>query len=71
MFFGEKFAKEGNRDQIRDAGFKLDELLDGYLLEVSDELGDIDRDFEYFFRRRAILRSLYWTGQDFVDISEP
>lgn len=67
MFFGEKFAKEGNRDQIRDAGFKLDELLDGYLFEVTDELEDIDRDFEHFSRRRAILRTLYRPGMYRID----
>ncbi|MCC7633268.1 hypothetical protein [Stenotrophomonas rhizophila] len=67
MFFGEKFSKEGNRDQIRDAGFKVDELLDGYLIELTGELGDVGKDFENFSTRRAMLKSLYRPGMFRID----
>jgi len=61
-YFGDEFAIEGNRQEIRDAGYRVDDFANGYLVKVTDDLQDVETDFADFSHRRAKLKAMYRKG---------
>lgn len=56
------YIEEDLIQKIRDHGFSIDKLNDGYLIKVTENLQDMIDDFESFAKRRNILRSLFPKG---------
>lgn len=61
-YFGDEFAVEGNREDLRGAGYRVDDFANGYLVKVTDYLQDVDNDFAAFSLRRANLKAMYRHG---------
>lgn len=69
-YFGNEFADEGDRSAMLRAGFAVREYPNGYMVQVTDRLGDVDTDFDMFSTKRAELKSLYRPGR-FSILDEP
>lgn len=61
-YFGDEFAQEGDQDAMKRAGFIIDEYTNGYLVQVTASLEDLDRSFNPFSAKRAELKTLYRHG---------
>jgi hypothetical protein len=59
MFFGDEFAGHGQRDQMRELGFGVEDHPNGYRVEVTDQLNDVEDRFGYFSSRRSVLKGMY------------
>ena len=62
MFYGGQFAGEVDEDAISGAGFPIERIGDGYLVQVTESIHDVVDDFALFSRRRAELKSLFRDG---------
>lgn len=58
-YFGDEFSVEGDRDAMKKEGFTVDEYANGYLVQVTTSLEDVDRSFDLFSAKRAKLKTLY------------
>ncbi|MCC7633267.1 hypothetical protein [Stenotrophomonas rhizophila] len=61
-YFGDEFAIEGNREELRDAGYRVDDFANGYMVKVTDDLQDLETNFAGFSLRRAKLKAMYRKG---------
>lgn len=61
-YFGDEFSEEGDRNAMKRAGFIVDEYANGYLVQVTANLEDVDRSFDLFSAKRAELKTLYRHG---------
>lgn len=61
-FFGGKLASEVDVDAISTAGFPIQKIGEGYLIQVTDDINDLLNDFAMFSERRAELKSLFREG---------
>lgn len=59
MFYGAKFAHEVDAAAISAAGFPVQKIGDGYLVQVTEDINDVVNDFAMFSKRRAELKSLF------------
>lgn len=58
-FFGGDFVKEVDEALISDAGFPIQRIGDGYLIQVTNDINDVINDFTMFSRRRSELKLLF------------
>ena len=58
-YFGSMFKQELDVDLVRSRGYHVEELAGGYLILMSDSIGDILSDFPTFSRRRAELKKCF------------
>jgi len=58
-YFGDEFSEEGDRDAMKAEGFIVDEYENGYLVQVTASLEDLDRSFDVFSSKRIKLKTLY------------
>lgn len=61
-FFGGEFSTEVDEAVIAAAGFPVQKIGDGYLVQVTENISDVINDFALFSRRRAELKSLFRDG---------
>ena len=61
-FYGDKFAKEVDEKSIAAAGFPIQKIGNGYLVQVTENINDVVNDFPMFSKRRAELKSLFRDG---------
>lgn len=61
-WFGGEYAKEINEETISAAGFPIQKIGDGYLVQVTENINDVVDDFRMFSNRRAELKSLFRDG---------
>lgn len=61
-YFGDEFSEEGDRNAMKRAGFIVDEYANGYLVQVTANLEDVDRSFDLFSAKIAELKTLYRHG---------
>jgi len=62
MFYGNEFADEVDLRSLVNAGFQVDGMGGGHLVRVTEDIGDVSRNFGAFFARRAQLRKLFREG---------
>ena len=58
-WFGGPYAQEVDIAALRSAGFPVEEIGSGYLVQLTEQLGEVASDFELFSRRRAALKELF------------
>lgn len=58
-WFGDDFAKEVNEKAIAAAGFPIQKIGNGYLVQVTEDINDVCDDFPKFSKRRAELKALF------------
>lgn len=58
-FFGAKFVHEVDAAAISAAGFPIEKIGEGYLVQVTEDINDVVNDFAMFSDRRAELKSLF------------
>jgi len=58
-YLGRMFAKAVNPVAIADAGFAIEKIGDGYLIQVTDRLRDVEDNYSYFSERRLELKRLF------------
>lgn len=58
-WFGHDHAKEVEEATIRAAGFPIEKIGDGYLIQVTEDISDVVNDFAHFSNRRAQLKALF------------
>ncbi|WP_343642562.1 hypothetical protein [Roseateles sp.] len=61
-YFGPDLKGEVRQPEIRDAKFLVEEIGDGVMLRVTDNLLDVADDFDEFSRRRNKLRTFFREG---------
>jgi hypothetical protein len=61
-FFGGKHVEEVDEVAISAAGFPVQKIGSGYLVQVTDNISDVVNDFSGFSRKRSRLRSLFRDG---------
>ncbi|RRU13845.1 hypothetical protein [Stenotrophomonas sp. 278] len=61
-YYGDEFAQEGARSAMKESGFDVSERDGGYLVKVTGELSDLERDIEKFWERRRALRQHFRPG---------
>lgn len=61
-FLGGEHAHEVDEAAISAAGFPVQRIGDGYLVQVTDDINDVTNDFTLFSKRRAELKSLFRDG---------
>jgi hypothetical protein len=61
-YLGDEFSEEGDRAAMKREGFIVDEYANGYLVQVTASLEDLDRSFDLFSAKRAELKTLYRQG---------
>ncbi len=59
MFYGDEFAHEVDEAAISAAGFPIEKIGEGYLVQVTEDINDVVNDFAMFSKRRAELKSLF------------
>jgi hypothetical protein len=59
MFYGDDFAKEVDEKAIAAAGFPIQKIGNGYLVQVTEDINDVCDNFPMFSKRRAELKSLF------------
>ncbi|MCP1646625.1 hypothetical protein J2T41_006284 [Pseudomonas citronellolis] len=62
IFCGDDLAGLVDSFRISVAGFSVEELGNGFLIRVTEDLQDVVEDFSLFSRRRAELKSLFKEG---------
>jgi hypothetical protein len=70
MHYGLDLAHLVNEPALSAAGFPLEPLNDGWLVRVTETLGDLVDDFPAFSRRRAEMKRIFPSGT-FVIEDEP
>ena len=58
-WFGGKYFEEINEAEIAAAGFPIQKIGNGYLVQVTEDINDVVNDFPMFSKRRAELKSLF------------
>lgn len=58
-YFGDEYAHEVDADAISAAGFPVQEIGGGYLVQVTEDINDTINDFAMFSKRRAELKSQF------------
>ncbi|WP_114391082.1 hypothetical protein [Notoacmeibacter marinus] len=61
-FFGGEYAHEVAAAAISAAGFPVQSIGDGYLVQVTEDINDVINDFTMFLKLRAELKSLFRDG---------
>jgi len=61
-YFGPDLKGDVRQTEIRDAKFLVEEIGDGVMLRVTDDLLDVATDFDEFSRRRSQLRTFFREG---------
>ncbi|WP_409524699.1 hypothetical protein [Nitrincola sp. MINF-07-Sa-05] len=61
-FFGGNFVEEVDEAVISAAGFPIQRVGGGYMVQVTDDISDVINDFPTFSERRAKLKSLFRDG---------
>lgn len=69
-WFGGDLAKEVNVTSLGEAGFYVESIGDGFLVQLTDYIEDVVTDFEMFSNRRSKLKSLF-RDDLFLISSEP
>ncbi len=59
MFYGDEFAHEVDEAAISAAGFPIEKIGEGYLVQVTEDINDVVNDFAMFSKKRAELKSLF------------
>ena len=59
MYYGREYVHEVDAGTISAAGFPVQKIGDGYLVQVTDDINDVVNDFAMFSKRRAELKSLF------------
>ncbi len=59
MFYGNEFAEKVDAERIAKAGFLVENIGEGYLVRVTEDIQDIVRHFPLFAEKRAELKSLF------------
>ncbi len=59
MFYGRRFVHEVDEAAISAAGFPVQRIGEGYLVQVTEDINDVVNDFDRFSKRRAELKSLF------------
>ncbi|WP_324711150.1 hypothetical protein [Pseudomonas citronellolis] len=62
MFYGNEFAEKVDAERIAKAGFPIENISDGYLVRVTEDIQDIVRNFRLFVQKRTELKSLFPEG---------
>ncbi|WP_349295664.1 hypothetical protein ABEB22_14310 (plasmid) [Thioclava sp. 'Guangxiensis'] len=58
-WFGGPYAQEVDIAALRSAGFPVEKIGSGYLVQLTAQLGEVASDFGLFSRRRAALKGLF------------
>lgn len=61
-YFGEEYVKELNIPLMKEHGFKIEPLGEGYVFNLTDNLSDVIDNYEHFNERRMLLKSLFRPG---------
>ena len=61
-YLGERFRGEVDAARIAEAGFHIEELADGYIFRVTDDINDLRKNMDRFVERRQLLKSLFREG---------
>jgi hypothetical protein len=61
-YFGEEYVKELNLPLIKEHGFSIEPLGEGYVFHLTDQLSDVITDYDHFNDRRQLLKSLFRPG---------
>ena len=59
MFYGDEFANDVDYEAISVAGFPIEKIGDGYLVQVTESIHDVVNDFAHFSKKRAELKALF------------
>jgi hypothetical protein len=57
--FGSDFTEEVYAVRISDAGFSVKALANGYLIQVTDDIADVTKDYPNFSTCRVKLKALF------------
>ncbi len=58
-YLGGPFAGAVRPTEIAAAGYAIEKIGEGYLIQVTDRLQDVEENFSYFSERRAQLKKLF------------
>ena len=58
-YFGEEYVKELDIPLIKQHGFNIEPLGEGYVFNLTDQLSDVITNYDYFNERRTLLKSLF------------
>lgn len=61
-YFGPALRIEVSEQQVREAGFPVEQCGDGVLLQVTSNISVVEDDFSEFSQRRSELRSMFRDG---------
>lgn len=61
-YLGDEFAREVNVQAIKAAGFLVSEIGGGYIIQISEKLGNVIGQYPSFSERRSQLKSLFRPG---------